>query len=297
MNQNPPLEGRPREAPVTPPPLSEGNFIQNGWTFTSLPFWVWLFLIAVIAALILGSEALYEEFLQKEKREAPFFEVTNREFSVFLWQFPSFMRMNVSRKVGYLPGFFLRTPNIDPATSEEFIVAPPEVLFLYHTWLRLLYPEFVVRPIPPKEFEAFLEQMPEWKPLHWPKAPAGYVEMVNSRSYMTIGDLQRLEEAVLPLVVRQVFQGWKNYFIEGAQIDSFQATFATVKRFVQRNPHYARNYWRNIESVNSQEVAGPHYLEALLGDEFSPDALFPEEQLPSFVKVDMFNVEQAGALK
>ena len=77
------------------PPLSEKDFIQNGWSIRSLPFWLWIALTAVAASLIWGGGNWFGGYLQKEKKQDPFLEVTNREFSVFLWQFPNFMRMNL----------------------------------------------------------------------------------------------------------------------------------------------------------------------------------------------------------
>lgn len=289
----PSKDENPQTNPSGRPSLSEKDFIQNGWSLGSLPFWLWLFLLAVVASLVWGSMGWYEGFMQKEKRHDPFLEVTNREFSVFLWQFPSFMRINVSKKTGYLPGFLATGENFNVGTAEEFVSAPPDVLFLYHTWHRLLYPEVIVRPISSKEFEDFLEQLPEWKPANWPKAPIEYVQLINSKSYIQIENLQTLLEPVLPLIVRQAFQGWKNYFMEGPQINELQPTFAQVKTFLEQHPHYARNYWRNIQEVNGQKVAGSDYLHDFLTGTFIPDATFPKEQLPPFLKVAIYNDEQA----
>jgi hypothetical protein len=275
------------------PPLSEKDFIHNGWSITSWPFWLWLFLIVVVAALIWGSKGWYEEFLQKEKNHDPFLEVTNREFSIFLWQFPSFMRVNVDTKTGYLPGFLATSENFDPGSGEEFVSAPPDLIFLYHTWHRLLAPEFIARLITPKEFEYFLEQLPEWKPANWPKAPQEYVQLVNSKSYTKTENLQTLPLSILPLIVRQAFQGWKNYFMEGPQINDLRPTFAQIKAFLEEYPHYARNYWRNIQDINGQQVAGIDYLYVFVSSTFIPDANVPKEQLTPFLKVALYNAEQA----
>ena len=294
MNSNtPPIDDNPQTNPSGRPPLSEKDFIQNGWSLTSLPFWLWIFLFAVGISLIWGSKNWYEGFMQKEKKHDPFLEVTNREFSIFLWQFPSFMRNNVSKKTGYLPGFLATAENFSSSTAEEFVSAPPDVIFLYHTWHRLLYSEFIKRPISPNEFEDFLEQLPEWKPVNWTKAPGEFVEMIDSKSYTHIEDLQILTESALPLIVRQAFLGWKNYFMEGPQINGLQPTFAQVKNFLEQHSHYARNYWRNIQEVNDQKVAGSDYLYDFLTTTFIPDAIFPKEQLTPFLKVAIYNAEQA----
>lgn len=294
MNTNQPFSPSDKELnPSGKPPLSEKDFVQNGWSFSSFPFWLWLALLATIAALVWGTRGSYDQFIKKEKSHDPFLEVTNRDFSVFLWQFPSFLRVNVSKKTGYLPGFISTSEGFDPATAEEFVSAPPDLLFLYHTWNRLLTSEGVARPIRPTEFDDFLQQLPEWQPVNWKKAPPEYTQLIHSKSYSKLEDLQTLPESILPIIVRQAFQGWKNYFLEGPRINDVQPTYAQVKAFIDQHPHYARNYWRNIETIHGQEVAGPNYLYALTHETFIPDALFPKEQLAPFLRVALFNAEQA----
>ncbi len=275
------------------PPLSEKDFIQNGWSLTSFPFWLWIFLIAVIASLIWGSRGWYESFLQQEKKHDPFLEVTNREFSIFLWQFPAFLRVNVSTKTGYLPGFLSSSENFNLDTAEEFVSAPPDLIFLYHTWNRLLSSEFIARPISPTEFDDFLKQLPEWQPINWKKAPPEYAQLINSKDYSKVENLQTLTENRLPMIVRQAFLGWKNYFLEGPRINEIQPTFAQIKAFLEQHPHYARNFWRNIEMINGLEVAGSRYLYDFLNETFIPDANIPKDQLAPFLKVALFNAQQA----
>lgn len=286
MNPNQPSSGNR-------PPLSERDFIQNRGPAAPLPFWLWLFLLVVVVALVWGSRGWYEGFLRKEKAHDPFLEVTNRNFSVFLWQFPSFMRRHASQKSGYLPGFLSTNENFTSETAEEFVSAPPDLLFLYHTWHRLLAPEFIGRSISPKEFESFLDQLPEWRPDRWKKAPDEYVQLVSSKKYQQIDNLQILPESTLPLIVRQVFIGWKNYFLEGEQINDLKPTFAEVKTFLEAHPNYARNYWRNIQKINDQPVAGLEYLNGFVSGTFIPDATVPKEQLTPFLKVALYNAEQA----
>jgi len=289
----PPIDMDPQTNPSGRPPLSEKDFIQNGWSITSGTFWLWVGLTALIAVLILGSNNWFQSFLSNEKKRDPFLEVTNREFSLFLWQFPSFMRVNVSKKAGYLPGFLTTAENFSPSTSEEFVSASPDLIFLYHTWHRLLVPDFIKRPITPQEFTQFLEQLPEWDPMNWPKAPQDYVQLVDTKSYSQLEDLQTLPLASLPMIVREAFLGWKNYYMEGPQINEQQPTFAQVKAFLEKHPHYARNYWRNISEVNKQKIAGADYLIGFIGGTFIPDATVPKDQLASFLKVAIYNAEQA----
>lgn len=273
--------------------LSEKDFIQNGKSFYSFPFWIWLFLVSVIVICILGTRTLYEQFLDKEEQESPFLQVTNRELSVCLWQFPHLLRVNVAKKSNYLPGFLSTNENIDVKYEAEFVSAPPDLLFLYHTWNRLLVPEYIVRPITPSEFEEFLHQLPEWEPVNWSKAPREYVEMVQAKAYSTSQDMQALPKTTLPMIVRQAFLGWKNYFKEGKEINAFQPTFAAVKKFLEQHPHYTRSYWRNIQTINGSEIASSDYLEIFLNNPTSSNTLFPKEQIASFLQVALYNAHQA----
>lgn len=293
-DNRPPIDDDPQTNPSGRPPLSEKDFIRNGWSISSLPFWLWIALAAILASLIWGSSGWFQSFLKKEKAHDPFLEVTNREFSVFLWQFPSFMRINVSKKTGYLPGFLTTSENFSSSTSEEFISAPPDLIFLYHTWDRLLSLESSTRPIAPQEFEQFIQQLSEWNPINWPTAPEEYVQLVNSKSYNQLKDLQTLPQTTLPLIVRQAFLGWKNYFMEGPQINALEPTFGQVKDFLTKYNHYARNYWRNIAEVNGQKVAGLDYLSGFVEGTFIPDANVPKEQLTPFLKVALYNEQQAA---
>lgn len=292
FDDRPPIDDNRQTNPSGRPPLSEKNFIRNGWSINSLPFWLWVALTATIAALVWGSSDWVQGFLQKEKKHDPFLEVTNREFSVFLWQFPSFMRINVSKKAAYLPGFLITGENLSPSTSEEFVSAPPDLIFLYHTWHRLLVPEYIPRPIVPQEFDQFLEQLPEWNPSNWPKAPHDYVQLIETKGYGDLKDLQTLSQSTLPPIVRQAFLGWKNYYIEGAQINDLQPTFEQVSKFLDKHAHYARNYWRNISEINDQKVAGLDYLSGFVQGTMIPDAIVPKEQLTPFLKIAIFNEQK-----
>lgn len=297
-NDRPPTDREPADrTPSGNEPLSESNFIQNQPVLSSLPFWVWLFLIAAISAIILGSRGWYEGFLQKERSREPFLEVTNREFSVFLWQFPSYIRSNVSKKTGYLPGFFIDRENVDPAKADEFVSAPPDLIFLYHTWSRLLESGQIIRPITPADFTEFLGKFEEWQPAHWKQAPEDYVKMVNSKSYQEVENLQNLPLMTLPLIVRQAIQGWKNYFQEGPQINESSPTVGQVQTFLEQYPSYARNYWRNINEVAGQPVAGENYLKLLLLGSPPTSEKFPADQLAPFLKAALYNAEQANQKK
>lgn len=277
-----------------PQPLSEKDFIQNKPVLKSLPFWTWLFMAAAFLAILLGMYSWYGELMQKEDSSEPFLAVTNREFSVFLWQFPQYLKPNAGKKMGYLPGFYGDKENLIVQEAEKNVSAPPDLLFLYHTWNRLLAPEYAKRPISSAEFEEFLQRLPEWIPSNWKAAPPEYAALVNSEGYKKIDNLETLTNDELPRIVRIAFQGWRNYYKEGPQINAFAPTIGQVKKFLENYPNYARNYWRNIAEVAGQPVAGLNYLSLLLIGIPNAGDKFPSDQLTPFLKAAMYNADQAA---
>ncbi|WP_068469733.1 hypothetical protein [Candidatus Protochlamydia phocaeensis] len=280
--------------PSSPPPLSEKDFIQESPSpAAGFPIWLWIFLATAVIAIIWGMTGWYQGVVQKEKKVEPFLDVSNRDFSVFLWQFPSFLRSNVSNKTGYLPGFLSTKETLNLSSTEDLVSAPPDLLFLYHTWKRLLVPNFIPRSIAPGEFEEFLQQVEEWQPKNWKKAPEAYVQLIQKEEYKNLKDLQTLPDSTLPLIVRQAFQGWKNYYKEGSLINEISPTISQILSFLKKYPNYRRNYWRNIEKIANQDVAGLDYLSILLTKSSNLDEKVPVDQVAPFLKVALFNAEQA----
>lgn len=268
--------------------LEEKDFIKEGYRKNPYPFWLWIFLLTAFIAIIWGAEFWFSGFFKKEVSSRPFLNVTNRQFSLFLWQNPSFMRSNVQNKTGYLTAFqFRNTDTMDPVQADTLVEAPPEILFLYHTWFRLIKNEFAERKITVPEFRKFLDAVEEWKPEYWSEAPKDYVQLINSLPSIKIEDLSTLPRTTLPVDVRQAFIGWKNYFIEGSKINAMTPTYAQVKAFLSKYPHYARNFWRNI--VDSENMS---YLKTLTLGKFEPSDLIPENELTPFLKVALYNAEQ-----
>ena len=130
------------------------------------------------------------------------------------------------------------------SSVENYVSALPDLLFLYHTWSRLLESDYIPRPISPTSFDVFLTQTEEWLPSYWKNAPKEYVSMIEKQTYKEMGDLQSLSKDELPIIVRQAYQGWKNYFEEGPDINVLDPTYAEVNEFLKDHPHYMRNYWR-----------------------------------------------------
>jgi len=298
MNLNePPFEKDVLDGPVRSPlsqqPLSEKDFIQNKNPIAPFPFWVWLFLLTIVVSLLWGTWGWYEQNLQKFESHEPFLQVTNRNFSVFLWQFPNYLRANVKSKTGYLPDFQPDRANFSLSAAEDYVSAPPELLFLYHTWSRLLAGDFIARPIPPQEFKEFLEEVKEWNPDYWTQAPDAYKALMKDQVYQQLANMQALPETTLPRIVRQAFQGWKNYFKEGSQINELQPTLTQVQQFLVQHPNYDRPNWRNIAEVADQSVAGNDYLLVFQSPVLDASQPIAAEQLSTFLKVALFNAKEA----
>lgn len=267
--------------------MQEKDFIQDNLASNPLPFWLWLVLVALIASLFWGGSSWLSQQINREVAASPFLQVTNRQFSIFLWQFPNFMRMYSRVKTGYLPGFQDSNVSINLEDAEKYVVAPPETLFLYHTWSRLIAQEYIERPIPAKEFHEFLNASEEWQPKNWREASKEYAETVAKLDLPDSSkDLQSLPHTALPVVVRQAFQGWKNFFKEGEAINAVAPTFEEMASFLKLYPYYARNYWRNIMMDKT-----PSYL--LQQETKDPKAVIPDDQLASFLKVAFYNYQQA----
>lgn len=260
--------------------LEEKDFIQEEYRKHPVPFWFWFILLTVVTILLLSGRSWLASWTDANVISHPFLQVTNREFSLFLWQHPQYMRVHAKKKVGYLPDFqYLDKVTVEPELADRYVKAPPELIFLYHTWHRIIGEEFASRSILPSEFRIFLGEVEEWQPKYWSKAPSEYVLLVNHIPG------SRLEEE-LPKSVQRALQGWKNYFQEGSQINQIKPTFRAMQRFLEIYPGYARHHWRNVLLDTF-----PDYLKTLSSGVFEPDAAIPEHELAPFLKVAFFNAQ------
>lgn len=269
---------------VPGPELPEKNFINESYKKDPFPLWLWLVLLTMVIALLWGGMNWYTNKVNLLFSDSPFLQVTNRQISLFLWQNPEFMRINAKEKGNYLPGFkYLDKVTVDVGFADQYAAAPPELLFRYHTWDRLLKKEFVERPIPLKDFRDFLSYVEEWQPRFWPDAPKEYIQLVEQLPTSKVEDLSTLSEKELPMDVRIAFQGWQNYFKEGEAINKVQVSQSELQEFLSSHPHYARNYWQNIlkDSV-------PNYLKSAGSGETVPDT-----ELSPFLKVALYNYMKA----
>lgn len=260
--------------------LSEKDFIHEEYGRNPFPFWSWL--LAVVGFSLLFSFALskYSAVLTEHYADSPFLQVTNRQFSLFLWQNPSFMRVNAKNKNSYLPAFqYVEKIGLNPEYAEEYVQAPPEIIFLYHTWHRLLSNEIPIGKISANEFQVFLSDAEEWQPRYWSQAPSAYIELINQLSqFASEENLNRLPAHVLPIDVRQAFTGWKNYFYEKDKINQMPVSGSDLKKFISKYPHYARNFWRNI--------AGESYLQKFT--RHSSLELVPNDEIAPFLRAALY---------
>jgi len=190
-----------------------------------------------------------------------------------------------AKKNAYLPAFqYLDKVTLDLPQADENVVAPPELLFRYHTWKRLVSKAFAQRPIRLQDFREFLSYAEEWEPRYWPASTADYANMVDKLLTTQIQDLSVMSLQELPLDVRMAFQGWMNYFKDGEAINQFKPTYAQVREFLIKNPNYARNYWINIVKNNS-----PDYLKGLTANGGNDETVVPQNELTSFLRVAVYN--------
>lgn len=247
--------------------LQEKDFIQERYEKDPTPFWLWFFILAAFTLSLWFVEGWFLREIRTDYQKSPFLQVNNRDLSVFLWQFPEKMRINASRKASYLPAFqYEEKLSLFPDQADDWVAAPPQLLFMYHTWKRQIGDVWFSRPITRKEFIEFLNYAEEWKPQYWSGAPPRYVRMYEN---LEKGKNDADVSDELPLIVRQAFQGWKNFFKEGKDIEKVQPTEEEIERLIETYPLYARNYWRNLY---------PEYL---------------TQSYPPFLKVALFNFKHS----
>lgn len=258
----------------TDPELDEKNFIHEGVKDDPYPLIYWFFILITIGAISWGVSSWVDRFMKKELSESPFLQVTNRQFSLFLWQNPEFMRIHVSDKASYLPAFnYIETLTMNAQMADDYVVAPPDILIKYHTWNRLLGEEVPVQQVLLSDFGKFLEFAQEWTPQYWKEAPSSYVELVKNLPN------NKTPILTVPYPVQQAYTGWKNFFMEGSSINAFQPTYGLLTQLLEKYPHYARNYWQNLI---------PNYLKSTI-HENDPEKTIPRDEQASFLKSALYN--------
>ena len=270
---------------IPPNDLPEKDFISEGYSKNPFPLWIWGTILSLVVCVMWGTGSWYTQKMTQQVTSSPFLQVTNREISLFLWQFPEYMRINTKNKTGYLEGFQYREKvTMELEAADKYAMAPPEILFLYHTWKRLISREIPQRAIPVSEFREFLAYAEEWNPQYWSAAPPGYVKLVESLPGLAGEDMQMVSGATLPQEVRIAFQGWRNFFKDREKINQLRPRYSEMQDFLSVFPHYARSYWRNI--VDKGDV---HYLRTLTLGKFTPQGEIPNYEMMPFLKVAFYN--------
>lgn len=258
--------------------LKEKDFIHEGIKDDPSPLLFWFLILVIIGSISWALTTWADKFLKEEIAESPFLQVTNREFSLFLWQNPEFMRINVSDKAAYAPAFnYIETLTMNPEMAEDYVVAPPDILFKYHTWNRLLSKEVPVQQVLRADFTEFLSFAQEWTPEYWKAAPENYKK--------TIRDLKQESTPLLdvPYPVQQAYTGWKNFFKQGTAINEFTASYGLLDQLLTKYPHYARNYWQNLV---------PNYLKST-DHPYDTEKAIPNDEQTSFLKSALYNFSRS----
>lgn len=230
--------------------LDEKDFIQEDFHKDKRPMWFFLILLSLVIvgySLVRQSQDRLQQRLLEDRL---FFNVTNRELSVFLWQNPELMRGNVQSRSNYLPAFeYLGDVTVNPNRADEKVIGPRELLYRYHQWARLLGDKVFDRKIPHKYLMEFLEEDAQWKPEYWKGAPKEYAQAYAQGL---------LEKVDLPLKLRQAFHGWFAYKYEGVAINQIVPTAKELRAFLKEQPEYARHNWYFI-----YKELGMNYLGSL----------------------------------
>lgn len=265
--------------------LKEERFCGEEYHSTPRIFYIVGTLVLILMSFLITLDKWSHHKMKQQFKEAPFLQVTNRDVSLFLWEFPEYMRVHSKIKIGYLSGFhYLHKINLVLETAEDYVEAPPSLLFLYHTWNRLLYEYVPNRQIMMEEFQEFLKCLEEWNAVNWLEANDSYRELLLELKDLKIDDLQKLSQEILPLKVRKAFYGWKNYYKEGFLINDFRITYEEVNRFLKEYPNYKRHFWKNILAKDY-----PNYLKSFESLEVNQEAFVPEEEIAPFLRVALYN--------
>ena len=261
--------------------LKDTQLINEGFLKNPRPLIIWIVILSLIIGGIFVVQWGLKAYLQEKICESAFNRVTNRELLPFLWQNPRFMRVHVPKKSGYLPKYqYLDKVTVEPQFADDFVVAPPQILFLYHVWNRQIGKLYIPRPISPEEFQDFLNYAEEWQPEYWDEAPDEYIQLVDNLSNVS-GDLNDK----LPLDVKQAFQGWKNYTKEGQEIQNIQPTANQMGKFLKEYPIFARNYWKNVTTNK--------YLQSYTNGDLSSQDPISSVQMTTFLKVAIYNYQHS----
>lgn len=266
--------------------LKEEDFIQDEFQQSPNPFLLSIFFLAIGTIVFTAIVSWYNQHQSEYRKTSPFYQVTNRDFALFLRENPRFLNENVSNKEAYLPGVkFIENIQSNVQEADQLIDAPDPLIFQYHTWNRLIdYPPFP-RAIPVNEYKEFLNKYQEWIPLYWKGATKAYANLYKQIQNGTApANLSTISKTDLPDDVREAFFGWKNFNLEKSQIETFRPTYELLKEFIEKYPNFQRNYWFNI--LKESDYA---YLQTFSFEKYDPKATVPEPEISPFLQIALFN--------
>jgi len=231
----------------------------------AVPLIVWIAIVAGILLLFWGSGSFLLDQGVLSRKSGPFYKVTNRDFSLFLWNHSDVYRADIRQ---------FHEMALTNEMAKRDVKASPQVLAEYHVWKRLLGSMVIPRQIPLPEFRNFLAYAFEWLPENWEKAPSEYKAFVDDLPSCPFQQLEPLPEETIPLEVRMAFYGWKNTFYEREAIRAFQPDVKMIESFLSKYPQFARHNFRNFY---------PDYLLSLN---------LKGERLPYFFRSALYNAMQ-----
>lgn len=271
------------------PEISDADLTKSPKKKDPLVFAIFVAVFAVVVLLFWSGGYWLQTAVPSLMSSSDFYKVTNRQISTFIWQFPSLRRQYQSGTIGYLPGFDYTTrTGIASGQADVQVQAPKKLLYSYHAWNRLVNLKQPKRIVPMLEFYEFLDFNPEWDPVNWKEAPEAYRQLVRRLQFRSINEAEWVQAAEsIPEETRVTFMGWKNATLEAPFIDEQKITVGQMQDFLEKYPHYARNYWKNLVAKDY-----PLYLLSVW-QEKEPQEILSGGEVAGFLKQAFWNEQQA----
>jgi hypothetical protein len=197
--------------------MDEKDFIQNNASKDPYPLFIYFAFMLLLIGGLLFVRSCERSVRQQQQATYPALQVTNRDFQLFLWQHPHFMRLHVKKKSGYLTAFSpIGRGELDPDLAHKWVRAPPELLYRYHRWKRLIDAVIFPRSWSREEWSAFFADNPAW------------------------------QEEKEGIKLQQAILGWTNYYLEGDTINEFPIRYAEVLGLVAKYPGFSPDQWQDL---------------------------------------------------
>src|ERR1700733_7357205 len=97
-------------------------------------FPVWASILAFVALALIIYGVIYSlQHLKQGQNPPQFAQVTNRQYSLFLWQNPQYMSFHLPRRLHQVPGYLdRRNLFADPTVADAFFDISAEMLYVDH---------------------------------------------------------------------------------------------------------------------------------------------------------------------